>query len=150
MSGEQECGPSEVEAEAEASVSNPDIAVEVEDVSALPEQLRNIGASVATVLAELDAVLARKRVSILDLARAGGSSEVEAMAERQVEVEREIERVESDSGDANAPAAMLASAAVHSVGLAMQNTVAASQQLDIIAQAVVTRAATELLDASEP
>lgn len=125
------------------------------DVSAFPAQLQAIGASVAAVLGQLDAVTASKRMTILELAAVGGSSQTEAEAARTrddatAKAKQELrELAEAHEGDESVPGAMLAQVAAHAVGLAFENVVATSQQLDALAQAVLARAAANLLDGED-
>jgi hypothetical protein len=121
-------------------------------------ELRSIGESCAAVLARLNEVTQAKRQAILDMAAAAGERSQPPngpcpTASLSGTVERALSTAENPGGR-ESPIEMLELAVAHAVGLAVQNTVAADQQLDILAQAVLARAAASLLqgghDAGKP
>jgi Killing trait len=114
------------------------------------DRVRGIGEACAAVLALLNQVTAIKRESILGLAEQGshdgeeaGSGRAAAPASRSAA--DATKPVESAAATATAqpasPIHLLECAAVQAIAMALHNTVAADQQLDILAQAVLARKA---------
>lgn len=119
-------------------------------------QILAIGTSVAEVLALLNEVTANKRGSILGLAMAvaGGEQPKGEEACCAEPAQAPLEAAKAKAGEAVAAYAtgehgpmigILEHAVVHSLTLAIQNTVAADQQLDIIAQAALVKAVERIL-----
>jgi hypothetical protein len=118
------------------------------------KEVRAIGASAASVLSMLNEVTEAKRQSILELAQAASagrrSASPGATHRPGAPLAEAIERAQNAAEQLGAsgsrrPIDLLEHAVVQSIALAIQNTVAADQQLDILAQAVLTQAAVSLL-----
>jgi hypothetical protein len=112
-----------------------------------PAVARAIGDATAEVLAELAEVTAMQRESILAMLEIGGPAP-EVATEDQLEAQvRPVQHI-VDSSHATHPSAgeLLAHAAAQAIAQAMHNTVAASQQLDIVAQAILVRIAQQRLE----
>lgn len=111
-----------------------------------------IGASAAAVLDMLNDVTAEKRASILALAasaagaelpRGQGAKSALSLLDAVKRAERTAAALQKDAP----PSAitLVEHAAAQAIAMAIQNTVATDQQLDIIAQAVLARSAALLL-----
>ena len=113
-----------------------------------PAAARAIGDATAEVLAQLNDVTTAQRDAILAMLDAGGDAPAPAVADVDALPHgRPIQHI-VDSGHGTHPSAseLLAHAAAQAIALAMQNTVAASQQLDIIAQTILVRIAQRRLE----
>lgn len=115
--------------------------------------------AVAAALAQLEAVLAVQRREIVALAATGGRPPVEARSRGSADPAAAVEAVLKSmpgetcpegaaAGEPGAVAqAAIVHAAAHAITLALYNTVAAQQQLNVLAQAVTAQAAAAVLGA---
>jgi len=116
-------------------------------------ELARIGAAVAGVLVLLNEVTELKRQGILSLAAsAAGPPEATAsdVAAKLADAAARMDDLSQATSDDHATAphgviAMLEQSVAHSIALAIQNTVAVDQQLDVLAQALLARAAVAAL-----
>ena len=117
-------------------------------------ELARIGAAVAGVLVLLNEVTELKRQGILALATsAAGPPEATTagdVAAKLADAAARMDDLSQVSSDDHATAAhgviaMLEQSVVHSIALAIHNTVAVDQQLDVLAQAVLARSAVAVL-----
>jgi Killing trait len=116
--------------------------------------LTRIGAAAASVLALLNEVTAIKRQGILALAASGAQpaqpNPPGDAAAKFAEATARAHHLAQDSPESHERAsvsaiAMLEQSVVHAIALAIQNTVAVDHQLDVLAQAVLTRSAVAVL-----
>jgi hypothetical protein len=136
-----------------------------ESADSFARSLTIIGESCAHVLALLNDVTAEKRESILELAEHAAAAEHDQAAQQGQNAHaparseitpssalaaavKKAEHAAASLGAASAPSpiGLLEHAVVQAIAMAIQNTVAANQQLDILGQAILTRAAKSLLD----
>ena len=115
------------------------------------QELRAIGESCATVLSRLNEVTQAKRQTILDIAASAAErSHVPCEARPAGSLPSAVERALSSAEKASSSGAeghieMLELAVIQAVAMAVHNTIAANQQLDILAQAVLACAAGSLI-----
>jgi hypothetical protein len=123
------------------------------------EDVREIGEACATVLAMLNRVTAAKRESILRLAERGSpeprASAAASAPPPSASLTEAVKQAEDTAGTlgsnpSSSPIALLESAVVQAIAMAIHNTVAANQQLDILAQAVLSKEAALLLGGGSP
>lgn len=135
-----------VESKADAATNGCDFA----------KELLAIGTNVAAVLATLNQVTAEKRLTILGLAAQAAQNPLpaQAQAETSPALADATKRAEQAIADLNtsappSPIHFVEHAAAQAISMALHNTVATNQQLDILAQAVLAKAAAILLSSGK-
>lgn len=130
--------------ETKTATASHDAAMALDANAEFPQAARAIGNATALVLEQLNAVTNNQRSAILMLIEAGESTRANASAEATALAHETRDTVQN--AHTSSASELLAYAAAQAIATAMHNTVATMQQLDILAQAVLSRAAAQRLD----